>query len=73
MGIGRSPRSLQFTFSSDGLDPTEIDVLIEPTSPDTTTMTLTARFATDAELDHALEIGFDRGLARSCESAASVL
>lgn len=67
------PRSLRFTFASDGLAPTEIDVLIQPVSEATTTMTITARFASDADLAHAIEIGFVEGLARACESARTAL
>lgn len=63
------PRSLRFRFTSDGLEPTEIDVSIEPASPATTTMTITARFASDADLGRAIEIGFVDGIARACESA----
>lgn len=67
------PRSLRFTFASDGLDPTEIDVRLESTSATTTTMTVTARFRSDAELAHALDIGFVDGLTRSCASAPAAL
>lgn len=67
------PRSLRFTFASDGLDPTDIDVLIEPTSETSTTMTLTARFRSDEDLRHAVDIGFDAGLARSCGAAHAVV
>lgn len=67
------PRSLRFTFASDGLEPTEIDVRIEPVSQATTTMTVTARFASDSDLDDATEIGFVEGVARACESAHAVL
>lgn len=66
-------RSLRFTFASDGLEPTDIDVLIEQTSDATTTMTITARFTTDADLRHATEIGFVDGLTRACESARATL
>lgn len=67
------PRSLRFTFASDGLEPTEIEVLIERSSDAATTMTITARFASDADLGRALEIRFVDGLARACESAHSAL
>jgi uncharacterized protein YndB with AHSA1/START domain len=67
------PRSLRFTFASDGLEPTEIDVSIESIAPTATVMTITARFATEAHFRGALEIGFVDGVARSCESAGSVL
>lgn len=67
------PRHLRFTFASDGLEPTEIVVRLEPTSDATTAMTLTAGFATDADLAHALRIGFVDGLTRSCRSAAAAL
>lgn len=68
-----APRSLGFTFESDGIGPTRIDVLIEPGSGTDTTMTLIARFATDADLRHAAEIGFADGLARSVASAQRTL
>lgn len=63
------PSTLRFTFSSDGLEPTELTVHIA-TAPDaTTTLTITASFTTDAALRHALDIDFPGGLARSCASA----
>jgi uncharacterized protein YndB with AHSA1/START domain len=68
-----APRSLSFTFESDGIGPTRIDVAIEPVSDTRTTMTLTARFATAADLRHAAEIGFAEGLARSVASAGVLL
>jgi uncharacterized protein YndB with AHSA1/START domain len=68
-----APGSLRFTFSSDGLEPTEIDVLIERSSETATTMTITARFLSAADFDHALEIGFVEGVTRSIESAHAVL
>lgn len=67
------PRSLRFTFASDGLDPTELDVRLDATSATTTTMTVSAGFRSDAELAHALELGFVDGLTRSCASAPDAL
>lgn len=67
------PRSLRFTFASDGLEPTEIHVRIDPVSQATTTMAITARFASDADLHRATEIGFVEGVARACESAHEAL
>lgn len=66
------PRSLRFTFSSDGLEPTEIEVAIDPVTDTTTAMVVTARFASDVDLDHALAIGFVDGLTRSVRSAHAV-
>jgi uncharacterized protein YndB with AHSA1/START domain len=68
-----APRSLTFTFESDGIGPTRIEVLLE-VSPDAgTTMSVTARFATDADLRHAAEIGFADGIARSVAFAHAAL
>jgi uncharacterized protein YndB with AHSA1/START domain len=67
------PSSLCFVFSSDGIEPTQIDVLIEPGSETTTTMTVTVRFGSDADLDRAIQIGFVDGVVRSCQSAQAVL
>lgn len=67
------PRSLRFTFASDGLEPAAIDVQIAPAAEAATTMTITARFASDAGLAHAIEIGFVDGVARSCASAHAAL
>ena len=36
-------------------------------------MTVTARFASDADLGHAIEIGFVDGVARACASAHTAL
>lgn len=68
-----APHALAFTFESDGLDPTEISVEITAASPSSTAMTVTARFASDAAMHHAVEIGFVAGVARSCAQAPSVL
>jgi uncharacterized protein YndB with AHSA1/START domain len=64
-----APHGLGFTFSSDGLDPTEITVEIGAGSAGSTTLTITARFATDDHWRHALRIGFVDGVARSCTTA----
>jgi uncharacterized protein YndB with AHSA1/START domain len=68
-----APHTLSFTFSSDGLDPTEIAVAIRAASDGSTTMTLTARFGSDADLRHAMDIGFVDGLVRSCNAALDVV
>lgn len=73
-----APHALRFTFTSDGLAATEVDVRIDPVAAGTgtgtgTTMVLTARFATDADLARAQEIGFVAGVARSCAAAPGVL
>lgn len=67
------PRALRFTFSSDGLDPTEIDVRIGTEADGTTTMVVTARFTSEARMQHALSIGFVDGLARSCAASHDVV
>lgn len=67
------PHGLRFTFSSDGLDPTEITVELEPLRDDRTTMRITARFLSDADLRHARDIGFVEGVARSCTTALDVV
>ncbi len=68
-----APLHLAFTFDSDGLDPTEITVDISAASATTATMTITARFGSPSGLQHALDIGFDAGLARSCAAAHQVV
>ncbi|MDQ2678449.1 MAG: SRPBCC domain-containing protein [Actinomycetota bacterium] len=68
-----APTHLSFTFESDGLDPTAITVDITATSDASATMAITARFVTDDDLRHALDIGFTEGLARSCASAHAVI
>lgn len=64
-----APYELTFTFSSDGLDPTEIAVGIQPASDGSTTMTITARFVSDGTMRHALGIGFVDGIVRSCAAS----
>ena len=68
-----APHRLAFAFESTGLDPTEITVDITATSSTSATMRVTARFATDDRLQHALGIGFHEGLARSCAAAHEVV
>lgn len=68
-----APHTLSFTFSSDGLSPTEITVHLEATTDSSTSMTITARFASDDTLRHALDIGFVDGIARSCATAHEVI
>lgn len=68
-----APHRLSFTFSSDGLGPTEISVELEAESHASTTMTLQARFASDDEVRHALDIGFVDGVLRSCTAAHEVV
>lgn len=68
-----APHALAFTFTSDGLDPTEIAVDIRPTPSGSTTMTIEARFASDPSMRHALDIGFVDGVTRSCTAARRVL
>lgn len=67
------PRSLRFTFASDGLDPTDVEVRMAPGSDGATSMTITARFASEADLDRALAIGFVEGVAHSCRAAHAAL
>lgn len=67
------PHTLRFTFSSDGLDPTEISVAIDAASDSSTTMTITARFRSDASMRHAMDIGFVDGIVRSCTTALDVV
>lgn len=68
-----APHTLTFTFSSDGLDPTEIEVRIEDTPHGSSDMTITARFSSDATMRHALDIGFVDGVVRSCIASHTVL
>lgn len=68
-----APHTLRFTFSSDGLDSTDIAVDIRA-APDTlTTLTITARFTSDDTMRHALDIGFVDGVVRSCTAAHDVV
>lgn len=67
------PRALRFSFSSDGLEPTEIAVRLDPTSSRSTTMSVVARFASDADLDRGLDIRFVDGIKRACASAHAVI
>jgi len=68
-----APHRLTFAFESTGLEPTEITVDITARSNTSATMQITARFATDDRLQHALGIGFHEGLARSCAAAHEVI
>ena len=68
-----APHRLTFAFESTGLEPTEITVDITATSSTSARMQLTARFATDDTLQHALDIGVHEGLARSCAAAHQVV
>lgn len=67
------PHRLRFTFASDGLEPTEISVRLTEESAASTAMTLTIRFSSEATMQHALEIGFDAGVALSVERSHRVL
>jgi uncharacterized protein YndB with AHSA1/START domain len=67
-----APRTLGFTFVSDGLDPTEITVDLRSSSETSTTMEITVRFASDDAMHRALDIGFVDGVARSCATALEV-
>jgi uncharacterized protein YndB with AHSA1/START domain len=67
-----APHTLAFTFTSDGLDPTEISVDIARTTDTSSTMEITARFSTDDAMRHALDIGFVDGVARACTTALEV-
>jgi uncharacterized protein YndB with AHSA1/START domain len=68
-----APHTLTFTFSSDGIGPTEITVHLGVASGTSTTMRLTARFASDDAMRHALDIGFLEGVGRSCSAAHEVI
>ena len=68
-----APHKLTFTFSSDGLEPTEISVDIENARNGSTALTITARFTSDHRMRHALDIGFVDGLARSCSASHAVV
>lgn len=67
------PHELTFTFSSDGLDPTEIAVRIDPAPDGSTTMTITARFTSGEAMRHAIHIGFIEGVVRSCDASHAVV
>ncbi|QGG94221.1 SRPBCC family protein [Actinomarinicola tropica] len=67
------PRALRFTFSSDGLEPTEVDVRIVPEVDGSTQMVVTAGFTSEATFAHALAIGFVEGLSRSVAAAHDAL
>ena len=68
-----APCEPSFTFTSDGLDPTEIVVRIDSASDRSTTMSITARFRSDEAMRHALNIGFVDGVGRSCRAAHGVV
>jgi uncharacterized protein YndB with AHSA1/START domain len=68
-----APHTLRFTFASDGLDPTEITVELRGSADGSTTMEITARFASDDAMRHALDIGFVEGVARACSTAHDVV
>ena len=68
-----APHTLTFTFASDGLDPTEISIDIRAAPNTSTTMVITARFASDEAMHRALDIGFVAGVARSCAAAHEVI
>lgn len=68
-----APHTLRFTFSSDGLDPTEITVAIGAAPDSSTTLTITAHFGSEASMRHALDIGFVDGVVRSCTRARDVV
>jgi uncharacterized protein YndB with AHSA1/START domain len=63
------PRALRFTFASDGLEPTEVDVGLVETTASSTAQSVTLRFASDENMRHALDIGFVEGVARSIGTA----
>jgi len=67
------PRRLHFRFSSDGIDPTTIEVTIGPSPDGKTAMTLIARFDSPEHYEHAVDIGFDRGLRNSVDNAHAVI
>jgi uncharacterized protein YndB with AHSA1/START domain len=67
-----APHTLRFTFTSDGLDPTEITIELRGPAGTPTTMEITARFASDDAMRHALDIGFVEGVARACTTAHDV-
>jgi uncharacterized protein YndB with AHSA1/START domain len=66
------PERLSFDFSSDGLEPTRVDVAIEELVGGGASMTITTTFTSDAAMQHAFDIGFDAGLARAVERAEAV-
>jgi uncharacterized protein YndB with AHSA1/START domain len=68
-----APHTLRFTFSSDGLDPTEITVNISAAPNGTTTLTITVTFTSDDTMRHAMDIGFLDGVVRSCTTAHDVI
>ena len=68
-----APHHLEFTFESDGLEPTRISVALAAVTDTSATMSITARFATDELLQHALDIGFADAVARSCRTATEAL
>lgn len=67
------PHRLTFTFESDGIDPTTIEVDMLPSGPGATTMQISVRFASDDAFQHARSIGFDAGLRRSIAHAHNVI
>ncbi len=68
-----APHTLHFTFSSDGLDPTDVTVTIAAASDSSATLTITVRFRSDADMRHAIDIGFVEGVTRSCTTALDVV
>ncbi|WP_370326477.1 SRPBCC domain-containing protein [Euzebya sp.] len=66
------PHLLRFTFTSDGLDVTEITVEISDAGGSRTAMEVTAHFTSEEAMRHAVHIGFVEGLARSCATAHDV-
>jgi uncharacterized protein YndB with AHSA1/START domain len=64
-----APHRLRFTFSSDGLEPTEVTVRLDAESDRRTALRITARFSSDDLLRHALDIGFVDGVARAVATA----
>jgi uncharacterized protein YndB with AHSA1/START domain len=67
------PDGLRFAFHTQGLDPSTVDVRIEPVTDAGTRMTITVELPTDAAMAQAVDIGFDQGLRRSVERLDAAL
>ncbi len=67
-------RRLTSVFHSDGgIEPVSIDVEIDALDADRTRMTVVASFHDDAAMAHAVDIGYDQGIATSLGRADEAL
>lgn len=67
------PRTLRFWFHTGVLEPVDVRVAIEALEGGRTRMTTTVELPSDEAMGAALDIGFERGLARSAARADDAL